>query len=52
MIEFLKQGQTLNNIHMGMSVDNVYDILGEPDEIIGDKSNGYLHYKEYTPCDP
>ncbi|GGX35760.1 hypothetical protein [Aquimarina muelleri] len=47
MIEFLKQGKKLNNIHMGMSVEDVYNKLGEPDEIVGDDNNGYLHYKEF-----
>lgn len=30
-----------------MSVDAVYNELGEPDEIIGDNSYGYIHYGEY-----
>ncbi|PIV48445.1 MAG: hypothetical protein COZ75_03560 [Flavobacteriaceae bacterium CG_4_8_14_3_um_filter_34_10] len=47
MIEFLKKGKELNNVHMGMSVDAVYSELGEPDEIIGDNNSGYLHYGEY-----
>ena len=47
MIEFLKQGKKLNSIQMGMSVEDVYKKLGEPDEIIGDYNNGYLHYSEF-----
>ncbi len=47
MIEFLKGGKTLNDIHMGMSMDNVYDVLGEPDKVVGNKEGGYIYYKEY-----
>ena len=46
MIDFLKKGKELNNIHVGVSIEHVYNILGEPDEVIGDKKNGYLHYQE------
>jgi hypothetical protein len=47
MIEFLKKGKKLNGVHMGMSIDDVHTLLGNPDEIIGDDNNGYLIYKEY-----
>lgn len=47
MIEFLKHGKSLNNIHMGMKVEDVIYKLGEPDEIVGDSTNGYLYYREY-----
>lgn len=47
MIEFLKEGKKLNNVSMGMNIDNIYSILGEPDEVIGNENGGYIHYNEF-----
>ncbi len=47
MIDFLKNGNILNGVKMGISVDHLYSILGEPNEIIGDKDYGYLYYEEF-----
>ena len=47
MIDFLKGGKTLNGVKMGMTVENLYSILGKPTNISGEKNFGYIHYGEY-----
>lgn len=47
MIEFLKGGKTLNGITMGMTLNDLYSILGEPTNIYGEKNIGYVHYGAY-----
>ncbi len=47
MIEFLKNGKTLNGITMGMTINEVKSILGNPKNISGENNFGYLHYGEY-----
>ena len=47
MIEFLKGGKTLNGVKMGMTIDDLYSILGKPTTISGEKNYGYIHYGEY-----
>lgn len=47
MIEFLKSGNTLNGVKMGMNLENLYSILGKPKKISGEKNYGYIHYGEY-----
>lgn len=47
MIEFLKGGKTLNGVKMGMKIDKLYSILGEPTNVSGENNYGYIHYGEY-----
>jgi hypothetical protein len=47
MIEFLKGGKTLYGITMGMTIDNLYSILGEPTNIMEENGYGYIHYGAY-----
>ena len=47
MIEFLKGGKNMNGVKMGMSVNDLYSILGQPTNITGEKNYGYIHYGEY-----
>lgn len=47
MIEFLKEGKTLNGIKMGMKIDQLYSILGEPTNVSGENNYGYIHYGAY-----
>ncbi|MCK8480938.1 hypothetical protein [Psychroserpens algicola] len=44
MIEFLRNGKELNGISMGLKIKSLYEIMGEPDEVIGDMANGYIRY--------
>ena len=47
MIEFLREGKTLNGVEMGMNIDRLYSILGKPTSVSGEKNYGYIHYGEY-----
>lgn len=47
MIDFLKEGKRLDGIEMGTSIDYLIKVKGEPDDIVGDETGGYLYYKQY-----
>lgn len=47
MIDFLKGGKTLNGVKMGMTVENLYSILGKPTNVCEEKNYVYIHYGEY-----
>ena len=47
MIGFLKEGKTLHGITMGMTLGELYAILGTPSMVMGDKEYGYVNYGPY-----
>jgi len=44
ILDFLRNANNLNGVHLNDSVDKVFELRGDPLEIIGDKACGFLHY--------
>ena len=47
MISFLKTGHYLKGVQMGWTTKQVVELIGEPNETVGDELNGFLYYNEY-----